>query len=178
MQCQWSRLLPWLKKNKWIRPTFIWNRRLFIKIYTCTRHLKGTLQLIETRLLFGNIRYIYTPLCKPGREQRLPCTSAIHLQPGRGVVCVSSLLWLQAGTAAQATERLTACECFWTVEGLTAAPTAHWTQWLQSAFKSESPITPVKVARFVSSCFWQKSHQKEGGNFRDFFFSDFFPPTL
>ncbi len=36
--------------------------------------------------------YIYTPLCKPGRERRWPCACAIHLQPGRGGVCVSSPL--------------------------------------------------------------------------------------
>ncbi len=48
--------------------------------------------------------YIYTqhPLCKPGRERRRPCACAIHLQPGRGGVCVSSLLWLLR----EATERL------------------------------------------------------------------------
>ena len=61
-QCQWSHL-PWLKKINELDPAFIWNQQLFIKIYTCTRRLKGTLQLTETRLLFGNIRYIYTPLC-------------------------------------------------------------------------------------------------------------------
>ena len=55
-----------------------------------------TLRLTEILLLFGNIRYIYTPLCKPGQERRRPCASAIHLQPGCGV---------------GETDRLTACEC-------------------------------------------------------------------
>ncbi len=36
--------------------------------------------------------YIYTPLCKPGRERRWPCACAINLQSGRGGMCVSSPL--------------------------------------------------------------------------------------
>ena len=39
------------KYNKKLDPAFIWNQRLFTKIYTCTRRLKGTLWLIETLLL-------------------------------------------------------------------------------------------------------------------------------
>ena len=37
---------------------FIWNQRLFIKIYTCTWRLKGTMRLIETWLLFGHLQYV------------------------------------------------------------------------------------------------------------------------
>ena len=56
VQCQWSRLLPWFfrKINK-SDSAFIWNRRLFTQIYTCTRRLNGTLRVTETQLLLGNI---------------------------------------------------------------------------------------------------------------------------
>ena len=96
LQRQWSCLLPWFKKNKSIRLGINLEPAVVYQNITCNRRLKGTLQLIETWLLFGNIRYIYTPLCTPGQEQQRPCTSTIHLQPGLGVVRVSSLLWLQA----------------------------------------------------------------------------------
>ena len=47
----------------WCQVVFqVFPLRLFIKIYTCTQCLKGTLRLIEIRLLFGNIWYIYTSL--------------------------------------------------------------------------------------------------------------------
>ena len=47
-----------LKKNVLkikLDPAFIWNWQSFIKIYTCTQPLKGTMRLTETWLLFGNI---------------------------------------------------------------------------------------------------------------------------
>ena len=50
-----SALIFFFFLNK-LHSAFIWNRRLFIKIYTYTRHLKGTLQLIETQLVFGHLR--------------------------------------------------------------------------------------------------------------------------
>lgn len=37
---------------------FSWNWPLFMKMYTCIRPLKGTLWLIETRLLFSHLQYV------------------------------------------------------------------------------------------------------------------------
>ena len=85
--------------------------RLFIKIYTCTRRLRGTLRLIKTWLLFGNIQYIYTPLyARTVAAMRISDSFAAWTRSG---VCLLSALaadW----TAARGTERMTACECFWT----------------------------------------------------------------
>ena len=64
-KCQWSRLLPWFLQNK-LDSAFIWNQQLFIKIYHCTRCLKGTLRLIETWLLFGKLRQFHW-------KEMLPC---------------------------------------------------------------------------------------------------------
>ena len=58
VQWPWAHLVPLFKKKiiKKSDSAIIWNRRLFTKIYTCNRCLKGTLRLITTWLLFGNVQ--------------------------------------------------------------------------------------------------------------------------
>ena len=74
-----------LEKINKLDSACIWNQRLFIQIYTCTWRVKGTLQLIETRLLFGNLR-------KPSQVSYLTNYNFAILYKIM-FVCFVSLLW-------------------------------------------------------------------------------------